>query len=79
MATAKRKNLLSNAANAKSSGYSASVQELKKKVAIEDEPRKRLNLEIPESLHTELKLHATRHGATMTDVVEGLLREYLNK
>lgn len=76
---AKRKNLLSNAAKAKSSGYSASVDELKKKVAVEDEPRKRLNLEIPESLHTELKLHAAQNGTSMTDVLEGILRDYFSK
>ena len=76
---AKRENKLSNAAKAKSSGYSASIQELKQKVAVEDEPQKRLNIQIPEALHTELKLHATQEGVTMRDVVEGLLRDYLNK
>ena len=76
---AKKENKLSNAAKAKASGYSASIEELKQKVAVEDEPQKRLNIQIPESLHTELKLHATQQGATMRDVVEGLLRTYLNK
>ncbi|WP_022836936.1 plasmid partition protein ParG [Salisaeta longa] len=74
-----KKNTLSNAAKAKSGGYSASIEELKKKVAGDDERRKRLNVEIPESLHTELKVYATRHGASMTDIVEGLLREYLGE
>ena len=76
---AKRENRLSNAAKAKSSGYSASIEELKKKVAADEEARKRLNIEIPASLHTELKIHATRHGTTMREVVEALLRDYLNK
>ena len=74
---AKKKNTLSSAAKAKKSGYSASIEELKKKVAKDDVPRKRLNVEIPEPLHTELKLYATRHGASMTDIVEGLIRGHL--
>jgi len=76
---AKKKNTLSNAAKAKAGGYSASIEELKKKVAEEDVPRKRLNVEIPEPLHTELKLYATRHGASMTDIVEGLIRDHLGE
>lgn len=76
---AKRENKLSSAAKAKASGYSPSIEDLKKKVAEDDEPRKRLNVEIPESLHTELKIYATKHGASMTDIVEGLLRDHLNE
>ena len=76
---AKKKNTLSNAVKAKVSGYSPSIEELKEKVTEDDVPRKRLNVEIPEPLHTELKLYATRHGASMTDVVEGLIRGHLSK
>ena len=78
---AKRENKLSNAAKSKeSTGYSASIEDLKKKVTDEEEAAtKRLNVELPESLHTELKVYATRQGSTITEIVEGLIRNHLSQ
>lgn len=71
-----RENKLSNAASKKQSSYD-DIDQLKQEVT--EEPQKRLNVEIPESLHTELKLYATRNGTTITDVVEGLIRDQLSE
>jgi predicted phage-related endonuclease len=77
---AKRENKLSNAAKSKqTTGYSPSIEDLKKKVSDEEEETKRLNVELPESLHTDLKVHATRNGTTITKIVEGLIRNHLSK
>jgi len=47
------------------------------KAAGGDEPRKRLNVEIPISLHKELKIRAVQDDEQITEIVERLIREYL--
>ena len=43
------------------------------------EPTKRLNAEIPQSLHSEVKIQAVRENRKIVDLVIDALREYLSK
>jgi predicted HicB family RNase H-like nuclease len=56
-------------------GKSAEAQRATQKAAEED--TKRLNANIPLSLHARVKVYAARRGQTMTDVIEEALRAYL--
>lgn len=42
-----------------------------------EEPTKRLNANVPESLHRRVKLEATRRGVTITDLLVDLLEANL--
>ena len=43
------------------------------------EPTKRLNAEIPQSLHSEVKIQAVKENRKIVDVVIDALKEYLSK
>lgn len=42
-----------------------------------EEPTKRLNANVPESLHRAVRMEAARRGVDMKDVMVEALREYL--
>lgn len=53
-------------------------EEAKKALAkAAEEETKRLNANIPQSLHARVKLYAFQRGFTMTDVIEDALQAYL--
>lgn len=43
------------------------------------EPTKRLNAEIPQSLHSQVKIQAVKENRKIVDVVIDALKEYLSK
>ncbi len=43
------------------------------------EPTKRLNAEIPQSLHSQVKIQAVRENRKIVELVIDALREYLSK
>ena len=52
------------------------ASDLKREVSEED--RTQLNVEIPESLHKELKIESVETGQEMREVTADALREYLD-
>ena len=79
---AKKKGTLTGAVQQKSTGYSRDLDELKAKLSGEEEaaePTKRLNAELPISLHIEFKARAVREGRNMSDVLKDLIHEYLSR
>lgn len=45
----------------------------------DEEPTARLNVQIPKSVLRELKLIATRHDRTVSDIVREFVTEYVRK
>lgn len=45
---------------------------------VSDEDRTQLNVEIPESLHKELKIESIESGREMREITADALREYLS-
>jgi predicted HicB family RNase H-like nuclease len=43
------------------------------------QPRKQLNVRVPQQLHTRLKLLAVRRGLAMDDLVERAIRQLLRR
>ena len=52
------------------------ASDLKREVSEED--RTQLNVEIPESLHKELKIESIESGREMREITADALREYLS-
>ncbi|MEL7396237.1 MAG: hypothetical protein AAFN44_07695 [Pseudomonadota bacterium] len=80
---AKKRNRLIAAAQAKQDNGKEANSELDRIRAQvlkgPEEPTKRLNLQIPVSLHTAFKLQATKDGRSMSDIAMELIQGYLNK
>ena len=55
----------------------ASKKEMKINSSEPDEPRSRINLLLPSSLHRQFKVKAATEGVTMTSVLEAFIREYV--
>ena len=43
------------------------------------EPSKRLNIQVPQSLHTRIKTYAAEQGMTIQDLVIGAVNEAMKK
>ena len=55
------------------------LDDIKADVQGKNEKTKRLNAEIPESLHTEIFIYAKQNGMTMTALLTKVLREEMSK
>jgi hypothetical protein len=53
--------------------------ENKEKKDNEDEPMKRLTIDIPESLHRQLKIFCAIHGKKMSEQTRDLLEDYFRE
>ena len=49
------------------------------KIDTEEEPRSRINLLLPSSLHRQFKVKAATEGVTMTSVLESFIRDYVGE
>lgn len=76
---AKKKGKLGQAASAKQQSNEKSIELLKRRLDdSEPEGTKRLNAEIPVSLHAELKKRAADQGRSMTKLLTEVLQWYLS-
>ena len=57
----------------------ASKKEMKINASEPDEPRSRINLLLPSSLHRQFKAKAATEGVTMTSVLESFIRDYVGE
>ena len=57
----------------------ASKKEMKIDASEPDEPRSRINLLLPSSLHRQFKVKAATEGVTMTSVLEAFIRDYVGE